>query len=150
MGNFDLKLLQEVMQKVNKLAFVPSSNTQEAISAGQQNGTLPPPPPPAPGSGDQPAIGFPEMAQMMQQGFEGIMQNIQQIGQMLQQVMTDQQAMKMSGNQGGKKKSVAERLDQLEQMFAQATGQPAQAPQGAAPEQAPPQEAPQEGQPPAQ
>lgn len=153
MENFDINLLQEVMQKVNKLAFVPSSQTQEAISAGQQEGTLPPPPAPAPGSGDQPQIGFPEMAQMMQQGFEGVMQGMQQLAQMVQQATMDLQTMKMSGNQGGKKKSVSERLDQLEQMLSQAMGQPA--PQGepaqeAPPQEAPPQGAPAEGQPPVQ
>lgn len=150
MEKFDTNLLKEVMQSINKLAFVPSSGTQEAISAGQQDGTLPPPPPPAPGSGDQPQIGFPELAQMLQQGFDGVMQGMQQLAQMLQQTTMDLQTMKMSGNQGGKKKSVAERLDQLEQMFAQATGQPAQ-PQQAAPEQAAPEQgAPAEGQPPVQ
>lgn len=147
MQDFDTDLLREVIAKVNKTAFVASPQTQEAISAGQQEGSLPPPPPPAPGTDAQPAIGFPELAQMMQQGFDGIMQGMQQLAQMVQQSSMDLQTMKMSGGKEGKKKSVAERLDQLEQMFAQATGGAPPA-EGAPAEQAPPEQMPPEQAPP--
>ena len=122
MQTFDIELLHEVMQKFNKQAFVASPQTQEAISSGQQQGALPPPAAPTPGTGEQPQIGFPELAQLIQQGLEGIMQGMQQLAQMVQQSSMDLQTMKMSGGKEEKKKSVAERLDQLEQMFAQATG----------------------------
>jgi len=118
MRDFDLNLLQEVMGKVNKTAFVPSPQTQEAAAMAQQDGLIQPTAP-APGSGDQPQIGFNEIAQMIQQGLEALMQGQQQIAQMVQQIASEVQMMKMSGTGTGKKKSVAERLDQLEKMLLQ-------------------------------
>lgn len=137
MKDFDLNLLQEVISKVNKTAFVPSPQTQEAAAMAQQEGLIQPTAP-APGSGDQPQIGFNEIAQMLQQGLEAIVQGQQQMAQMLQQAVSEIQMMKMSGTGTGKKKSVAERLDQLEQMLLQGGAMP-QSP-ATAEQQTPPQE----------
>jgi hypothetical protein len=117
MKDFDLNLLQEVVQKINKFAFVPSPQTQEAAAMAQQEGLIQPTQP-APGSSDQPQIGFNEIAQLIQQGIEAVMQ-AQQQG--FQQVLGELQLLKVSGAGNGKKKSVAERLDQLEQMLIQGT-----------------------------
>jgi hypothetical protein len=142
MRDFDLNLLQEVISKVSKTAFVPSPQTQEAAAMAQQEGLIQPTEP-APGSADQPQIGFNEIAQMLQQGIEALMQGQQQMAQMLQQAVSEIQMMKMSGTGTGKKKSVAERLDQLEQMLLQGGAMPqdpAAAEQQASPqEQQPPQ-----------
>jgi hypothetical protein len=89
----------------------------------QQEGLIQPTAP-APGSGDQPQIGFNEIAQMLQQGIEALMQTQQQMAQMLQQAVSEIQMMKVSGTGTGKKKSVAERLDQLEQMLIQGGAMP--------------------------
>lgn len=143
MKDFDLNLLHEVMNKVSKTAFVPSPQTQEAAAMAQQEGLIQPTAP-APGSGDQPQIGFNEIAQMLQQGIEALMQGQQQMAQMLQQAVSEIQMMKMSGTGTGKKKSVAERLDQLEQMLLQGGAMPQDpmAAQQAQPqEEQPPQEA---------
>jgi hypothetical protein len=123
MKDFDLNLLHEVMGKVTKTAFVPSPQTQEAAAMAQQEGLIQPTAP-APGSGDQPQIGFNEIAQMLQQGIEALMQTQQQMAQMLQQAVSEIQMMKVSGTGTGKKKSVAERLDQLEQMLIQGGAMP--------------------------
>lgn len=143
MKDFDLNLLHEVINKVSKKAFVPSPQTQEAAAMAQQEGLIQPTAP-APGSGDQPQIGFNEIAQMLQQGIEALMQTQQQMAQMLQQAVSEIQMMKMSGTGTGKKKSVAERLDQLEQMLLQGGAMPQDpmAAQQAQPqEEQPPQEA---------
>lgn len=123
MKDFDLNLLHEVISKVSKTAFVPSPQTQEAAAMAQQEGLIQSTAP-APGSGDQPQIGFNEIAQMLQQGIEALMQTQQQIAQMLQQAVSEIQMMKVSGTGTGKKKSVAERLDQLEQMLIQGGAMP--------------------------
>jgi hypothetical protein len=123
MKDFDLNLLHEVISKVSKTAFVPSPQTQEAAAMAQQEGLIQPTAP-APGSGDQPQIGFNEIAQMLQQGIEALMQTQQQMAQMLQQAVSEIQMMKVSGTGTGKKKSVAERLDQLEQMLIQGGAMP--------------------------
>jgi hypothetical protein len=141
MENFDKELLKEVMAKLNKKAFVSSPQTQEAISAAQQQGQIQLTQPASP-DGGQPTIGFPEIAQMLQQGLEGLNQGVQQIAQMQQQVVMELQAMKMSGSKDGKKRSVADRLEQLEQMIVQLTGAPAPGSEQQAPEQAPPEQAP--------
>jgi hypothetical protein len=139
MKDFDLNLLQEVVQKINKIAFVPSPQTQEAAAMAQQEGLIQPTQP-APGSSDQPQIGFNEIAQLIQQGIEAMMQ-AQQQG--FQQVLGELQLLKVSGSANGKKKSVAERLDQLEQMLIQGTQSAQPTPQQEQPpaEQQPPQQA---------
>lgn len=139
MKDFDLNLLQEVVQKINKIAFVPSPQTQEAAAMAQQEGLIQPTQP-APGSSDQPQIGFNEIAQLIQQGLEAVMQ-AQQQG--FQQVLGELQLLKVSGSANGKKKSVAERLDQLEQMLIQGTQSAQPIPQQEQPpaEQQPPQQA---------
>lgn len=119
MKDFDLNLLQEVIEKINKSAFVASPQTQEAAAMAQQEGLIQPTPP-APGSEGQPQIGFNEVAQLMQQGFEALMSGQEQLAQVIQQVVSEIQVMKMSGGGAAKKKSVSERLDQLEQMLIQA------------------------------
>ena len=138
MKDFDLNLLQEVVQKINKFAFVPSPQTQEAAAMAQQEGLIQPTQP-APGSSDQPQIGFNEIAQLIQQGIEAVMQ-AQQQG--FQQVLGELQLLKVSGAGNGKKKSVAERLDQLEQMLIQGTQSAQPTPQEQPPaEQQQPQQA---------
>jgi hypothetical protein len=119
--------LNEVMQKINKKAFVASPQTQQAVADAQQQGVIAQPPPPAPGSEGQPQIGFNEIAQLLQEGLGQLAQLQQQTAQMVQQIGMELQVMKMGGK-GEKKKSVQERLDQMEQMMAQLTG-------GAAPQQ---------------
>lgn len=141
MKDFDLNLLQEVIEKINKTAFVASPQTQEAAAMAQQEGLIQPTQP-APGSQDQPQIGFNEVAQLMQQGFEALMSGQEQIAQVIQQVVSEIQVMKMSGGTN-KKKSVSERLDQLEQMLIQAQGGATTQP-SADPSQPAPQDVPQE------
>lgn len=148
MSNFDMELLNEVMSKISKKAFVSSPQTQQAISQAQQEGAISAPPPPAPGTEGQPQIGFMELAELVQGGLQQLAQMQQQTMQLVQQIGVEMQAMKMGGK-GEKKKSVQERLDQIEQMMSQITGADPQAAavqeqQASSPEQqsAPPQEQP--------
>ena len=121
MSKFNLQLLQEVKQKLNhKKAFVASPQTQQAISSAQQQGVIEQTQP-APGTEENPQIGFPELAQLVQQGLEQMMQMQQQSMQLMQQLSVEMQAMKMGGKGGEKKKSVQERLDQMEGLMAQLT-----------------------------
>jgi hypothetical protein len=121
MSKFNLQLLQEVKQKLNhKTAFVASPQTQQAISSAQQQGAIEQTQP-APGTEENPQIGFPELAQLLQQGLEQMMQMQQQSMQLMQQLSVEMQAMKMGGKGGEKKKSVQERLDQMEGLMAQLT-----------------------------
>ena len=121
MSKFNLQLLQEVKQKLNhKKAFVASPQTQQAISSAQQQGVIEQTQP-APGTEENPQIGFPELAQLVQQGLEQMMQMQQQSMQLIQQLSVEMQAMKMGGKGGEKKKSVQERLDQMEGLMAQLT-----------------------------
>jgi len=139
MLNFNTELLNEILNKIDKKAFVSSPQTQQAIAQAQQDGSIAPPPPPAPGTDAQPQIGFPELAQLVQGGLEQLAQMKQQTMQIVQQIGMELQAMKMGGK-GEKKKSVQERLDQIEQMMAQITGADPQQQQAAAQQepQAPP------------
>jgi len=150
MSKFNLQLLQEVKQKLNhKTAFVASPQTQQAISSAQQQGAIEQTQP-APGTEENPQIGFPELAQLVQQGLEQMMQMQQQSMQLMQQLSVEMQAMKMGGKGGEKKKSVQERLDQMEGLMAQLTSgadqgaQQAEAAQPSTPEeqqQMPPEQA---------
>jgi hypothetical protein len=121
MSKFNLQLLQEVKQKLNnKTAFVASPQTQQAISSAQQQGVIEPTQP-APGTEENPQIGFPELYQLLQQGLQQVMEMQQQSMQLMQQLSVEMQAMKMGGKGGEKKKSVQERLDQIEGLMAQLT-----------------------------
>ncbi len=121
MSKFNLQLLQEVKQKLNsKTAFVASPQTQQAISSAQQQGVIEQTQP-APGTEENPQIGFPEIAQLLQQGLQQIIEMQQQSMQLIQQLSVEIQAMKMGGKGGEKKKSVQERLDQIEGLMAQLT-----------------------------
>lgn len=133
MSKFNLQLLQEIKQKLDhKTAFVASPQTQQAISLAQQQGAIQQTQP-APGSEENPQIGFPELAQLLQQGLQQMLEMQQQSMQLMQQLSVEIQAMKMGGKGGEKKKSVQERLDQMESFMAQLTSG---ADQGA--QQAPP------------
>jgi len=123
--SFNKALLAEVMGNLSKKAFVASPATQVAVSTAQQSGQIPQPPPPPPGSDEQPVIGFPEISQMLNQGFQSIDQGLQQLAQMLQQIQLAQQQAAASapaeGGEGGgekkeKKLSVTERINKLEQL----------------------------------
>lgn len=116
-----MELLTEILSKVNKKAFVASPQTQQSVAEAQQQGLIQPPPPPSPGSEEQPQIGFNEIAQLVQGGLQQLSELQQQTMQMVQQIGMELQAMKMGGKGGDKKKSVQERLDQIEQMMAQIT-----------------------------
>lgn len=121
MSKFNLQLLKEVKQKLNnKTAFVASPQTQQAISSAQQQGAIEPTQP-APGTEENPQIGFPELYQLLQQGLQQVMEMQQQSMQLMQQLSVEIQAMKMGGKGGEKKKSVQERLDQIEGLMAQIT-----------------------------
>lgn len=139
MSQFDLNLLAETKKSLEKKAFVPSPQTQQAAAEAQQAGMIPPPAP-GPGQTDpnQPQIGFPELASLIQQGFEAVLGGQQQIAQLVQQLSATVQQMAATGAGGkAKKPSAEERLTKLEQMLQQqGGGAPAPAPdagQGAPP-----------------
>jgi len=125
MSHFNKALLRQIKDAIStKQAFIPSPQTQEQIVAAQQSGALPPPEPPTPGAdGTPPPVGFDQIAQMIQQSNEAVMQALQQIGQMTQQIG---QIVQTQSQQGGgeekKKMSVGDRLTKLEEMLAQAMG----------------------------
>jgi hypothetical protein len=130
MSKFNKNLLSEIKDKLySKNAFIPSPQMQEQIVQAQQEGVVPPPDPNAGANGEAPRMGFDELAQLVQEGFQAIIQGQQQLAQMIQQ----QAAMAAAGGgEKGKKLSTNDRITRLEEMLQQAMGG-APAPEGAAP-----------------
>lgn len=140
MAKFDKALLADIKSKVfQKEAFIPSPQMQQQIVQAQQAGAVPPDPGAQQAGADGGSqIGLDQLGQMMQSGFDGLNQALQQLAQMIQQSA-------QAPAEGGKEKklSTTERIDRLEQMVQQAMGggaapqDPAAAGAGAPPPQDP-------------
>ena len=114
------KLLQEVKDLFQKSGFVPSPQTQEGIAAAQQQGAIPPPDPAQQQQQVDPMME--QLAGLIQEGFNAVLQGQQQLMQLIQQ-----QAATMQQGGGQKKPSTNERIEMLEKTIAQLTqgGMPA-------------------------
>jgi hypothetical protein len=134
MSNFNRALLRQIKESVfEKRAFIPSEKMQQQIAQAQEAGVIEPPPPEK--SAQQPGQ-LEQIAGMMQEGFNAILQGQQQLAQMLQQIQAVGEKRKMTDK---------ERIDRLEQMLessmAPQGGNPAVMAGGVPPEgQMPPQQ----------
>jgi len=126
MSKFNISKLESIKRRLSgqeKVAFVPAPLMQQKISEAQQAGAIPPPPAPpqdpnAP-QGGQPEPTLNDVMGMMQEGFNAVLQTLQQIGQM----MTQQQQMGGPAGDGpNKKMSNTDRIAKLEEMLMQMSG----------------------------
>ena len=155
MSIFNKALLADIKTKVfQKEAFIPSPQMQKQIMEAQKSGAIPPDPAQQQAGADGGSqVGLDQLGQMIQTGFDGINQALQQLAQMIQQ--TAAQSSAGAGGEKEKKLSTTERIDRLEQMLQQAMGggQPPQDPAAAGgqpPQEAPPQDPAAAGAPPVQ
>ena len=118
-NKFNKSLLAIIKERLQKEAFIPSPQMQEQIASAQQQGQIPPPEAPPAGADGGSQIGLQELGTMVGQGFEGIMQALEQLAQMIQQ---QAQMGAAGGGEKEKKLSTNERIDRLEQMLQQAMG----------------------------